>query len=425
MQTATEHHHAHRRPAALDIAAAGLLLTTVVLHVVAMAPAYFGGAGEKSLMAQTDQAALYAVLAASWALALVVGLIGPHRTPVAAALAAGIAATELGFRVADLGDVFRFGAHTAGPGLWLMEAAWLVGAAGAVAAVLAARSRHRVRTPAPVPAAGEGPVGWAADGLQAPGSAADPYAEAVGAGTDAVPTDSLPADTVPADPGPTDAGPTGAAGTGDTTSVMPAPDRTDTWAPLPAPAVAASASVEEVHERRAWSALVVVLALLTAGAFLPAWDRAYAVSTQNGDTLSRNLGNAFSGPWQQVVGTVLAAVALAVVPIAALRLRDRAVGAALTIGALLVLTSQFVAAVVQVDQPLDPAQLGISSGQVTQLGLQLGLQLTSWFTVDALAAYALFAVVMAWATLRHAHANSAGTWPSAPELRRDVIAGPS
>ena len=48
-----------RRPTALDLWAAGLLLATVILHVVGMFPRYFGGpAGEGSVWSQPDQAAL-------------------------------------------------------------------------------------------------------------------------------------------------------------------------------------------------------------------------------------------------------------------------------------------------------------------------------------------------------------------------------
>ena len=51
-----------RRPTALDLSAAVLLLASVVLHVIAMFPRYFGGgAGEGSVWSQPDQAALFAV----------------------------------------------------------------------------------------------------------------------------------------------------------------------------------------------------------------------------------------------------------------------------------------------------------------------------------------------------------------------------
>lgn len=450
MQMAIEPHpEAHRRPAPLDLAAAGLLFATVVLHVVAMFPGYFlGSTSGSSLTSSPDQAALYAVLAASWALALGIGLTGPDRTPMAAALAVGVAAGELGFRVADLGDALKYGTSQVGAGLWLMEAAWVVGAAAAVLAVLAARSRHR--TPAaPAEAGADGPedpsADWQIDWTvpAAPNAARDlaanPYAASSGAGPVGGPEEraAVDAGTPPVDgaPAPTEpAGPSQSTGssdqTTDQTTDLPTGDPTSVWgipAAGPAATVPATASRQDhPHERIAWFLLIAVLSLLVAGAFLPAWDHAVAYSTVSGRGLTRSLGNAFSGPWQQVVGTVLAAVAMAVVPVVAARLRNRVVGAAAVCGVLLVLASQLVAAVVQVDLPVSPAELGISAGQASQLGLQLALELTGWFTVDALAAYALFAAVMVWANLREEHhENSPGMPPSAPEVRRDAMSWPS
>lgn len=416
MQTAFQPHlAAPERPAPLDLAAAGLLIATVVLHVVAMVPAYFiGSPSGSALTSSPDQAALYSVLAASWALALVIGVTGPQRTPMAAALAVGVAVSELGFRVADLGDALKYGTASVGAGLWLMESAWVVGAAAAVLAVLAAHHRHRSPTdvttgglrgpgtagstaPADVP---DWQIDWAAPAAPAAGSEPQAGDPATAADTDAV---------VP-DPG-VPAGDVGAA----TEDILATP------APEPEPTATLRHVEDDPHERAAWTMLVVILALLVAGAFLPAWDRAVAYSTQSGRGITRNLGNAFSGPWQQVVGTVLAAVAMAVVPIVAVRLRRRAVGAAAVCGMLLVLATQLVAAVVQVDQPLAPAQIGLTPDQAGRLGLELGLKLTGWFTVDALAAYALFAAVMVWATLKVHHENSTGTSPSAPEAARDAI----
>ena len=134
------HAHEHRRhPSKLELAAGGLLLATVVLHVVAMFPTYlpFLSSTPVSIVSQSDQAALFAVVAAAWATALGFGLAGPRWVKVATGLAVGTAVGELGFRVSDLGEVFRYGTGLAGPGLWLMTAAWIVGAAGACTAVAA------------------------------------------------------------------------------------------------------------------------------------------------------------------------------------------------------------------------------------------------------------------------------------------------
>jgi len=375
-----------RRPGALDFAAGFLLLGTVILHVAAMMPTYFKGTG--SLASQPDQAALYAVLTAAWALALVIGLTGPDHTPVAAGLAVGVAVTEFGFRLADLGDALHFGVNTVGPGLWLMEAAWVVGAAGAVVAVLAARSRHStgVREPVIDVPSVDWNIDWAAPA--SPGGL-----------TPAIPD---PASTL---------------STREPTEAFLAPRSGDT-SMLP---VAAAAPAEDEHERLAWTLLVVVLAALVAGAFLPAWDHAVATSVTTGQSVSRSLGNAFTGPWPQVVGTVAVAVALLLVPAGAVRLRNKPVGAAAVCGGLLVLASQLTSAVVQVDQPVPGADFGINSSQAREAGLTLALKLTDWFTIDALAAYALFAAVMVWATLRMAHDSSPGAFGRAPEWRNEAM----
>ncbi len=136
---ATTGSHHRRHPSPLELAAGGLLLASVVLHVVAMFPTFlpFSSSTPVSIASQSDQAALYAIVAGAWATALAFGLAGPRWVKVATGLAVGTAVGELGFRVSDLGEVFRYGSGLAGPGLWLMTAAWVVGAAGAGTAVAA------------------------------------------------------------------------------------------------------------------------------------------------------------------------------------------------------------------------------------------------------------------------------------------------
>ncbi|MGH9057794.1 MAG: hypothetical protein ACRDYY_18355 [Acidimicrobiales bacterium] len=317
----------HRRPSALHVVAGALLGGSVVLHVVAMFPAYFSGPGGSSLASQPDQAALYAVLAAGWAAALAIGLTGPARAPVGAGVAVGLAVTELGFRVSDAGEVFRYGTSQAGAGRWIMCAAWVVGAAGAAAAVSAVRRRDRASLVAEPPSR-------------------------LGA------------------------------------------------APL---------------------AAVAVLAVVTGGAFLPDWDHYVGVAA-SGRSVSFDLGDAFAQPWQVVVGSVIAAVVLAGVPVVAMRWGRRDVGAAAVCGALVVLASQFVAAVVQVDLPVSPAVAGLSPAQANRVGLVLGLRLTGWYTLDVLVALALLAtvVMISTARVRALQENSAGTWPRAPLARSDA-----
>ncbi len=491
MQIASAAPLTRERPTPIEILAGVLLGATVVLHVVAMFPTYF--VGQAPLAGQTDQAALYAVLAAAWALALAIGASGPERTQAAAALAVGVVVTELGFRLSDLGDAISFGSKTVGPGLWIMSAAWVVGAVAAVACVLGAAARHRTPSPTPstpsypgslasdgdVPATdgafASAPVGGLAEAAPTypeaveaqPPMADNPYTDLVGTpagaavpspawwaashsgGTSFQPVSghspTLDSAAVPvADTGAVPVADTGAMPVVDTgtvpvvdTATVPLiivgePDETEAvpeaaWVPdggavgadvaamegatkEPELAVATKQkrqrpvrppeSPEETHERNLWTVLVLVLAVIVAGAFLPAWDRGTATSSVTGQHVVRNLGNAFSGPWQQVLGTVLVAVALVAVPVVAIRLRNKGVAAALAAGGILVLTSQLVAAVVQVNLPVPPADFGLSAAQVAQLGLVLNIKLTAWFVVDAIAAYLLFAAVMIRATLR-------------------------
>lgn len=132
-----------RRPSGLELAAGALLASTVVLHVVAMFPSYFAGDSPQSIASQSDQAALYGVVAGVWALALAFGLSSPARVRTAAGIAIGAAAAEAGFRLSDLGQVFRYGTSQAGPGLWLMLAAWFVGVVAAVLVSIAVRRSAR------------------------------------------------------------------------------------------------------------------------------------------------------------------------------------------------------------------------------------------------------------------------------------------
>ena len=164
---------------------------------------------------------------------------------------------------------------------------------------------------------------------------------------------------------------------------------------------------------------MAALALITAGAFLPAWDRYVGQVTTTGRSITFSLGNAFSGPWPLILGNVLVALALVLVPIVVTRLRDRAVAAAVVAGSLLALAAQFTTAIVQVNQAVLPSVVGLTPAQSAELGLQLHLSLTGWFTVDVLAAYALFVAVMVIGYLRPVavQENSAGTWASAPEAR--------
>jgi hypothetical protein len=297
------------------------LAGSVALHVGAMFPDYLHNQGVPGpLVDQTDQAVLYAALAFAWAVSLGLVAWGPRSARYGAAAAIGLAATELGFRLADLGQVWRYGSGQAGLGLWLMSAAWVLGAAGAgFGLVLLRRTSSQS-------------VG-ASEGSEAP----QPQERPIRPGDD----------------------PAG---------------------------------------RFAWRLAATVLGLLVAGAFLPAWDRYVAFDPASGLSNSVTAGNAFDAAWQIVLGNVVAAVALALIPALAVRLVDRWVGAAMAMGSLAVLATQLAAAVFQVDEPIP----GISHGS----GLVYAAKLTQWYTLDVIATLAVLALFLVWAGARAASARS-------------------
>jgi hypothetical protein len=424
---------AERKPTLIDLLAGFFLLAAVVLHVVAMVPTYFSGAaGHASLWSQTDQASLYAVLAAGWAATLVVGLMGPARMALCAGAAVGIAATELGFRVVDLGEIIHGGISEAGPGFWLMSAGWVAGALGATFAVLASRRRmpasersliHALYSPPVNQRQYPQPVGedWTIDWPPPPAEIDGPPANLVSAAGTSSPVD-VTTEMASLQPG-------------DPTHAVAIPDLTRSTEVLDPTLVAQSGDTglldaipeEDPGGRAAWTLGVGVLAAAMAGAFLMAWDHYYGVAASTGTAKGFNLGYAFDRtlPWEAMAGNAICGAALFLVPVIAIRLRNRAAGAAMAAGCLVVLATQFVSAVIGIDLPVPLAFFGLSQSQAAQIGFESSARLTGWFTVDALVAFALFVAFMAWSTLRVVQENSPTTLPSAPDFRRDSIAWPS
>jgi hypothetical protein len=448
-----------RRPTALELSAAFLLALTVILHVVALFPTYFTHEG--SIWSQPDQATMYVFVIAGWLIALGIGLTGPGRAPASAAVAVGVALSELGFRVVDLGTVSQ-GSAQGSAGFYLMSIAWLVGAAGTMLLVLAVRPRRARPEPPPVavpvleppalmPAQPVDHDPTLSDATVATPANAGPYA----AGWDdevwtlpiaghedptvAQPEANHDDPTVAQDPtatldatlegGPVEAGWLTAApadqpdGRPDQPPADDPADQATTqpghgsaltggWAPPqgqpvgdPTTAVAPGEPVLVGVPSRRWRInpfllLVTVLAFAMTGAFLPSWNH-YSVTLTSGTVVSFNRGNAFDNPWQLIVGNVIAALAFALIPVVACTLRNRAVGAAAVAGSLIVMASQFASAVVQASQNNTLAVLGLTPTQAANQGIERVSQgLTAWFTVDVLIAYALFAVVMVWGHLK-------------------------
>jgi hypothetical protein len=133
--------------------------------------------------------------------------------------------------------------------------------------------------------------------------------------------------------------------------------------------------------------VTVLVALLAVAAFLPSWDK-YEVVNAAGRTTTVTLGNAFSQPAGIMAGELVAAFAITTVAILGAFWAPPAVGAWMTGGALIALSSQIISALVQVNQPLS----------VTIGGERATVALTWWWAIDAGAAVALAGLAL-WSAL--------------------------
>lgn len=300
---------------------AALLAAAALLAVIALWPAYY--VGIYSLVDKSDLIVATAITAAGWLAAA--GLVASRRPALVEAgafAAAGLSITDLGLRLADLGQLSNL---QGGRGLWLFSVAWVVAAAGSASACVAVFTRgERVLRP------------WTA-------------------------------------PSPTQAG-------------------------LMAATVAAAG--------------------LLAVAFVFAWDR-YIITTVADPTvrLSTVQGYAFSGPGLLIAGNVLVAVALGLIPVAAVLLRPVRAGAYLLAGALVVALAQVVSAVVQTLETADPNQaLGAlpvgAQQQIVPLGPVVSLHLTGWFDAEMAAVLALLVLGALWAARDDHVASPASALPA-------------
>jgi hypothetical protein len=140
--------------------------------------------------------------------------------------------------------------------------------------------------------------------------------------------------------------------------------------------------------------LLVLAGLGTAVAFAPSWD-SYLLRTAAGQTQSVTAGNAFSNPGLVIAGDVAVMVAVAAVVIAAALWRPMRHGAVLLAGAIIPMAAQAISALIQVGEPVSPAQFGISSAEASQLGLTISSGLTPVFWIYCVFVVALM-VSCAW-----------------------------
>jgi hypothetical protein len=166
-------------------------------------------------------------------------------------------------------------------------------------------------------------------------------------------------------------------------------------------------------ERQPRAILMVTIAFLATAAFLPSWDRFTAVASATGQSASFTAGNAFSQGAATLAGDLVAAVALAGLPVVAAYWHPVKWGAWPTAGVMLALASQLASALVQVRTPISPAlsaglmhSFGVRPEQAQSLGVHFSISLTNWWTADVAAVVALAALV-AWDVLASRRAPSA------------------
>jgi hypothetical protein len=140
--------------------------------------------------------------------------------------------------------------------------------------------------------------------------------------------------------------------------------------------------------------LLVLAGLGAAAAFAPAWD-SFTLRTAAGQTQYLTAGNAFSNPGLVIVGDVAVMVALAAVVVVAALWHPIRHGAVLLAGATIPMAAQAISALVQVREPVSPAQFGFSSSQASQLGLTISSGVTPAFWIYCAFVIALL-VSVAW-----------------------------
>jgi hypothetical protein len=140
--------------------------------------------------------------------------------------------------------------------------------------------------------------------------------------------------------------------------------------------------------------LTTVVAVVLGVALLPAWDHYAVHSTVTGATIQKGEGSVFSAanPAWVVVGGILQAAALLVVPILAVLWRPARLGVLVSAGVLVVLAGQIASAVAGLSQS---AATLFTPSQVSRFGLVIRPSLSPWFDLEAVAGVALLLLLVA------------------------------
>ena len=137
--------------------------------------------------------------------------------------------------------------------------------------------------------------------------------------------------------------------------------------------------------------ILTLAGLAAAGAavaFAPSWD-SYTLRTSAGLTQSLTAGNSFANPAPVIAGDVAVMIALVVAVVIAVLWRPIRLGAALLAGAVIPMAAQVISALVQIGEPVSPAEFGISPAQAAQAGLTISAGVTLAFWI-----YCAFVVVL-------------------------------
>jgi hypothetical protein len=362
--------------------AAGLLGLGLLLGLIGLFPGYIG---PQNLASQSDLLVPHLLYLATWAVSCGLIAFGASRRAetlrLGALLGTGLGAVTFGLFFTDLGEVIAGGSSLLGAGLVLSLLGWLACTAGSL---LALTVRSRTATSA-VPA----PAGPYATGPYATG----PYATG--------PHATGPYATGPYLAGPSFAAPPqgslgrhgGSGGSGGSGRSGPARPRLSDAGPL---------------------ALVVLAAIGAVAAFAPSWDSYSLDWSVPGISQTITRGNAFANPGVIIFGEV--AVMIAVLAVAALAALWRPVrhGALLLTGATVALIGQAISAPIQVTQPTQPGQLGISQSTATANGLTISSGLTPIFWVFCVFVISLVVSIAWMLTAPHYPALPTAAAPTPP-----------
>jgi hypothetical protein len=366
--------------------AAVLLGVGIILGIAGLFPNYFAG---QSLAAQADQLVPHLLYFAGWAVSAALIAAGARRGQAAGAgariragalLGTGLSAVTLGMFLSDLGQaVSGTPAAGAGAGLVLGIIGWAVCAAGSVAGLTVRGQQAAAAPDAAAATTGTVPGGVALTGTE-PAAGTVPAGTEPAAGT--VPAGTEPAaDTVPA--GTASAG-TASGGTAETPA-----GATATWT-VPSGTARADGPGRPVRPRMEHAgpiALLVLGAIGAVAAFAPSWDSYTLQSAAGAQTITA--GNAFSNPGVVITGNVLVMVAVVAVALAAALWRPMRQGAILLAGAIIPMVAQAISALIQVSQPVSPAQFGLSQSQASAAGLTISSSVTPIFWV-----YCVFVIAL-------------------------------